>query len=252
MFTIPLSSYISNTKVDFVDQIPGLPATVGYWACQEGTGTDVADKSVTQANGVFSGSPQSMTWGTGNWGNCVVSPNWAGNQHVYCNLTSKGLISNTLTVSFWTNTATYTQFCDWIEIGDVNMQLSVFENCGAGTVEALFGANSINNADTRYCTWNNSFTGSVDFSNNWTHVAYTLDTPNNIARLYINGVANGTLAGGWKNTSATYALTKFSFGGGHDRISRGTNCFMQEVRLYNTVLNADSIGILYNYVPKAA
>lgn len=83
--------------------------------------------------------------------------------------------------------------------------------------------------------------------NTWQHVVGVLDTTNNIIKLYINGrevssYIDQTMGSGTVNSDASNNMNI----GNRTAADRGFSGRIDEVRIYNSVLTADQVSLLYN------
>lgn len=85
--------------------------------------------------------------------------------------------------------------------------------------------------------------GAIVTDGNWHHIAFTAD--GSVLRLYINGVADDVdpvFTGSMSNTASTFYI-----GDRSDVVNSELQGSLDEIRLYNRVLNATEISSLYKY-----
>ncbi|MCX7997211.1 MAG: DUF2341 domain-containing protein [Patescibacteria group bacterium] len=229
---------------------PGSPisSAMGHWKLDENQGTTAfnAGNSGSILNGTMSNFalPATSTSGwtrSGKIGSALI---FDGNNDIV-NLGSDSTIDNLnpITVSAWIYPT------GW---GEGNFGHIVSKE----NTSTVFGFTLVNN------TGQNTFriyreratspvqataaSGSITL-NTWQHVAGIIDTTNNIVRLYLNGkevasYIDQTMGSGSVNSDAANNLNIGNRTAG-DRTFAGT---IDEVKVFNSVLTADQIALLYN------
>ena len=233
-FTYTVSDGIGDTATATVNiSINGIRA---YYKLNEGTGTTSADAT---GDG-YTCTLQGATWGTGVEGTNGLA--FAGSGTSYATLPTLNLNSNTMTISGWVKRSGAQSA--WTGL--------VFCRAGSTTCGLHFGTAN----ELRY-TWNNS--GSTYNYNSgltvpdavWTFVALVI-TPAN-ATLYMQ--PQGSSLRSATNTVANAAAAFdgiTSLGQDPNGGTRYYNGLMDEVRIYNTALDAATIAGLAVATPAIA
>jgi Concanavalin A-like lectin/glucanases superfamily/Bacterial Ig domain/Kelch motif len=233
-FTYTLSDGIGDTATATVNVvINGLQAAYKF---DEGSGTTSADGTGDGYTCTLSGA----TWSTGLQGTGALS--FAGASTSIATIPAMNLSTNTFTLS------------GWVKRSGTQSSSAGIVFCRAGTTVAglLFGSAN----ELRY-NWNNTSatynynSGLVMADSQWTYVALVI-TPTQ-ATIYMQ-----PLGGSMQTASNTTTHAAAAFDGvttlGQDTTS-STRCYngaLDELRIYNTALNATQIAALAVATPTAA
>ena len=233
-FTYTVSDGIGDTATATVNVlINGLQA---YYKMDEGTGTTSADATGDAYTCTLAGA----TWTTGLEGTGALS--FAGASTSIATIPAMNLNTNTMTITGW-------------------VKRNSTQNANAGVVFCRAGTTAsglfFGNANELRYNWNNSSStynfnsGLVPPSGQWTFVALVV-TPTN-GTLYMQ-----PLGGSMQSATNTATNVADAFDGvttfGQDT-SSSTRCFngvLDEVRIYNTSLNATQIAALAAASPTVA
>jgi hypothetical protein len=220
------SELSAQEVLDLYNQSSGL---VSHWKFDEGLGTNATD-AADGNNGIINGA----TWTTGKIGGALSLDGIDDNVQI------PGLLGQpqNITISAWANLSDKdTSGAEVISLGDhVAIRLD-----GAGG----------NGARGYYydgTTWRSTVTGVSYAGTGWHYFVYVVDDINNIQKVYVDGVEQGSTT---YTQSITYAgLGSDTFVGRHGNGSSNYDFsgIIDDVRVYNRVLGAEEVQGLYNNV----
>ncbi len=208
-------------------------ALIGYWNLNENSGTIAKDTSRYDNDGTFIGSPT--------WDNGIISSAlyFDGDDYVYVTGDSLDVSNGMFTISLWIKPEEVTGYKSvfghqttapsdrypCIYVKDVTTT--------SGSIHFGFGTGSVWKSHTAY--------GVLDGANRWYHIVYSLDSINDIEKLYVNSeqVFSTTEGSTPTNKKEVY-------------IGRSSSNFLgtiDEVRIYNDALNEDEIKQLFKINP---
>jgi hypothetical protein len=211
-----------------------VPPPVHWWKLDESSGTTAADSAGANNGSTFN----SPTWSPtgGEIGGCLnlSGPSWQGVSLGTFDLTSK------YTLSAWVNLSSSASSCQ-----------GIFSNKmpGSNSNGCAFYINTWATSDhlLRFETGNggggNGVVSTVAVTPGvWQHVAVTVDNTMGTVKLYLNGVDVTGSGGITTNAGTNLAAYLGNFVDG----SLGFTGSLDDVRIYNSVLNAAAIVSIYS------
>ena len=234
VFAIGLTAGLAHADIE-----SGL---TGYWSFEEGSGATTADISGNGHDGTL---VSGAFWVDGPAG-CAgaLSFNPTDRNHIECGNFNPASAGGELTIALWANMETLTTEAGTMVSkrgSDAYHMFQFFIHTSARFIRLHRKSES---AGFEFCKFID--TESIEATmplNEWTHLVVTLD--GTYAKLYING--------------EFYAITQWHMGDPDDDLVRigeintakpnqNFNGIMDEVRLYNRVLDADDVMLLYEFV----
>jgi hypothetical protein len=171
-------------------QTNALPAPVGYWKFDEATGTTTKDATSYGATGTVSGTGAGSNWTTGK-SNSALSFDGATN---YVDMgtapTQLKFGTNSFTVMAWIKITGGTYTGRIVSNGNNSGSPGYYigganSSCTSkGCLTGGLGADSVTADALRFSTQNSAFSDS-----NWHQEAMVIDRTNNLAMMYVDGVA---------------------------------------------------------------
>ncbi len=204
---------------------------VGSWAFEEGTGTTTADASGLGGDGTLVNSVQ---WAPGKVGNALT---FSGSQS-YVRVANFPTLTSAVTASVWIyptgpgSDASYTGGIIVNKEGEWE-----FARFPDGTI--------------RYCLanaspgWNWQNSGYVAPLNQWTHVVFVYSSQEGVFKVYANGALVHSRAGSGTIGDVTTSMNELWIGG-RPANNQFFNGKIDEVRVFDFVLNAAEISALFN------
>lgn len=227
------SNAVTATLV--VNSISTPADLIGRWKFDETTGLTAADSSPNGNNGTFS---EGGAWNTGKFGNAAVFNN--------CHITVPGsaslnAISTGITLSVWVNAKAPENKSAVIEryyydsSGTAERSFILYID-KTGTI--AFGVNNNGAKSVKWLTTSEQISWET-----WEHIAATFD--GNTMKLYINGQVKGEVATTFSTIHAT--SVDMHFGGWYYNSTWDCqyNGLMDDARIYNGALSAESILKIY-------
>ncbi len=195
-----------------------LAGLVGYWPCDEMEGATLGDKSGRGHDGTFQGN---VKWAKGRIGGALDMDG----QRSYVQIADESAFDLTgeITIAYWVNIRSVTT--DWMPFitkGDTSWRLSTANNREARLHLGAGGAIVSTDKPVGLGEWH--------------HVAATCG--GNTMRIYVDGnlAATGTYAGGIAPNNSPVMI-----GANAEVMDRFFDGLIDEVRVYNRVLNVDEI-----------
>jgi prepilin-type N-terminal cleavage/methylation domain-containing protein len=235
------SVYEKGSKLGLEPLDYGDDTLVGWWPLSEGTGTVAYDDSGNGNNGSWSGTAagtNSTYYSSGKVGS--YSGMFDGSTN-YVNIGNPVSLQEEteLTIGAWANPVNYSN--SPFVVGKQNTYTysagySLFFNT-SGTIAF----------DVYSSAGHQTVTSALPLTaNSWNYIVGVLDSSNNAMKIYVNGVAQGTIT-----TSGSFSPetnTPFSVGSRYYN-SGWTNLFrglIDDVRVYKRALTAAQIAAIYN------
>ncbi|MFA6518582.1 MAG: LamG-like jellyroll fold domain-containing protein [Candidatus Shapirobacteria bacterium] len=225
---------ITSTVTDY---LPG--ATYRYWKFDDGVGTSTVDSSGNSVNGVL----QNME--ADDWNSSIKATLPFTNGY---SLAFDGSTSEQVVVSDAIDPTAYT-ICAWVRPSDVTSTSIIIRSGAVPTTTYQDQILIDSNSKFEYYSYDGASVRVVGTStvvaNQWHHVCVSAQN-NGQAKLYVNGVSEGT-----PDTVGTLATTA-------DRWAIGSNSggsmgwyagYIDDVRVYNTVLSDNQIYALSDIGP---
>lgn len=217
---------------------------VGYWALNEGSGSNAGDSSGNGHSGSLSGGP---TWTTGKSG-AGLSFNGSG--------TSVAISGSAV------NTSSSYSVAAWVQLNNLNNWSTAVSQDGSnvsgfflqytspsgGTDGGKF-AFSLVSADSTSGTSVRATSPFSPSANVWYHLVGVYDSGANTSKLYVNGVLASTrsVTAAWNATGNT-AIGRAKWGGATDFWPG----LIDDVRIYNRVLSDQDVSSLYQAAPASS
>ncbi|MDD3926151.1 MAG: LamG domain-containing protein, partial [bacterium] len=207
-------------------------AIVGRWSLDETAGTAATDRSGNSNNGTLANMTAPDCWVSGKIGKALQFD--GVDDYVNCGSGSSLNITDKLTIEAWIKPDTRSGY----HVIACKGNKTYYFATRAGKLYLLIG-------NVAGDSWNVAFHGNTTLSSsNWYHVAGTYDSATGEAKLYINGVLDGTVTGtaeaicskpaAWLSVgsaSSYYHYSGYYFNG-----------VIDELNIYPTVLSAEEIA----------
>lgn len=232
-----------NSPEDKADSFP-TNGLVAYWSFDEGSGEKINDAS---SNG-FDGSIYDASWVNGVSGYAL---SFDGFDDYALVPDDEKLRSENITLLFWLYPTWEDSDSKWI-IGKgckdrwgnqdaCSYGINFFDYDEDGTKEICVILENNDNDQT-------IIPYTITSLNRWYHVALTFNDLNQEAKLYVNGIFRGEADHG--QSLRYYSSWDLLIGGSHSGTGSGVNswvsCKVDEVFVYNRVLNENEITYFYN------
>ncbi len=221
-----------GAEASIIPRAPNNLGLVGYWAFNDGAGTNATDSSGSGNAGTLAASPATPSWTTGKLGKALSFD--GSNDYVDVTL-AKSIANSPLSACAWIFPTNLTGRFAWLWF--TASDLAGFEvGSGSGGTNRL--------AMDHNAFWAESTNNAVSL-NAWNHVCATINgfTPTD-RNLYVNGKnVNGTTDSLTANsgTFTTLNIGRRIPGGAAQQFSG----LIDEVRVYNRALSAAEVKALY-------
>ncbi len=201
---------------------------VGYWTFNDNSSTDAQFADVS-GNGYSTHEGLGTVPAITENGKVSYGLQGKGGGKYNYNLTSAGVSSGNMTISFWGNwngMAAWKDFLSLYTSDDLHLQAT-----DGSSVGSYFGTN----------TSTVIAVASTNITSGFHNIVLTCDASASAAKLYIDGEVRAT--GSWTKTDAVGYLCLC---GAYNSGGRNSTAIVDEVQLYNGALSAEQVSYIYN------
>jgi hypothetical protein len=212
-----------------------VPASVGWWKLDEGSGSTVADSSGSGTTGTLSNAP---TWGTGPNANPALIFLKTSNQSINFGNPTSLQITGAFSASMW------------VKINDLSAQgvvltktdvagpaYDVDYTASPSKFRFYINSGSTNGVNLLSATFNNS-------TNTWYHLVVTF-SPSSSLNIYVNGTNNISTAGSVPSAIPSSTSSVYVGRRNYNPYEYPASAVMDDVRIWNVSLPAASVAALY-------
>ena len=236
-----LASFGAALSVLLGTAVPVSADLVAYW-----TFNDHADGTLLSATQDSSGNGYTVT----NVGTASYAPHISDTDPLYgnhlardgatvesksnCNITSAGVYSNNMTISFW-GTQPTTNWRNYLTLrtGSTGEELQ-FQKANNGLV--VYKSNNKNQNAI-----NMVGSSTLDLGSDWHHFVVTVDSAAQKAYMYVDGELINE-----KEWTHAEQITDLTFNGAWSFGGRGSDADLDEVQIYDQAMTAEQVKYLYN------
>ncbi|MBQ4143419.1 MAG: autotransporter-associated beta strand repeat-containing protein [Thermoguttaceae bacterium] len=236
-----LASFGAALSVLLGTAVPVSADLVAYW-----TFNDYADGTLLSATQDSSGNGYTVT----NVGTASYAPHISDTDPLYgnhlardgatvesksnCNITSAGVYSNNMTISFW-GTQPTTNWRNYLTLrtGSTGEEFQ-FQKANNGLI--VYKSNNKNQNAI-----NMVGSSSLDLGSDWHHFVVTVDSAAQKAYMYIDGELINE-----KEWTHAEQITNLTFNGAWNFGGRGSDANLDEVQIYDQAMTAEQVKYLYN------
>ncbi len=211
---------------------------IGYWKMDEGVGTTTADVSGNNVLGTFGPGTSAPTWTTGKFGNAL---DFDGSSDYVETNSSTSVVTGAFTMAGWVYfdqeknyQGVFGKFTDCAG----NLDIAIDFCIGAGASGAMWA--TVTNSDGSISVQS---TITENYAGEWLHLAMVWDGVSTL-KFYKNGILRDT-----DSTALTLSTEHPVRMGTKTTNGRDIDGKIDEVRLYNRVLESSEIEDLYNFAP---
>ena len=236
--TFRVVEYCDGTTWRAAGNVIPISGLVGWWNFDEGSGTTAADSSGNGNTGTLYNTP---TWTTSGMNGGGL--NFAAASSQYVNLGTNSSLAggspSAITVSAWVKPtgSGYEEIAARRDGSSLSWMLWIDYTSDG---RARFGTEVTSGPNPDYTVVSPYITPGV-----WTHIVGVYSISDGVLRIYVNGVAAGTTAGGGTINSSSQR----TFIGADAWSGNYFNGTIDDVRIYNRALSASEVGRLYNGAP---